>query len=108
MAELVDEDEHAEYHHEGEDGADRVGKEVHCVLRSPGSPGVVGSSDRGAGLGQALATGGAGAGAGSSPRQGAREVVLYVHLSHDALTGTSVVGRVENTGGGAGTLVTTD
>ena len=41
------------------------------------------------------------------PVRGTRQTVLYVHLSHDALTGGSVVGRVENTGG-SGTLVTAD
>ncbi len=39
--------------------------------------------------------------------RGTRQTVLYLHLSHDALTGYSVVGRVENTGG-PGTLVTAD
>jgi hypothetical protein len=44
---------------------------------------------------------------GTGARRGSRETVLYVHLSHDALTGApggSAVGRVENTGD----LVTTD
>ena len=41
---------------------------------------------------------------GGVARRGSREVVLHVHLSQDALSGRSVVGRVENTGD----LVTAD
>ena len=33
----------------------------------------------------------------ASPRRGTRQTVLHVHLSHDALSGRSIVGRVEET-----------
>ena len=44
----------------------------------------------------------------ADPSRVRRKTVLYLHLHRDALTGDSVVGRVENTGGGTGTLVTAD
>ena len=43
-----------------------------------------------------------------SRRRGSRETVLYLHLSSDALDGSSVIGRAESIGGGAGTLVTAE
>ena len=47
----------------------------------------------------------------AAPVRGTRQTVLYLHLSHEALTGGAdglVVGRVENTGGATGVLVTAD
>jgi hypothetical protein len=66
---------------------------------APGTAGTAGTEGT---------SGTTGAANGGTWRRGSRETVLYVHLSHDALTGgpdgRSVVGRLENTGD----LVTAD